>query len=161
MIDRRGRDQMAKVLRQFFGRQITNDDFDGAVEVHKSPDLVLKTIESLAWTLYDDHKTHYLDRETRSLAKDHVARWILFLQTDFEYRWPKGPYDGFPTISLLRNLLTLGWWERRKARLAAEWERHGDVSIWPFLDRAEMEAARTQPRFLVGRRGTTDQPNPV
>ena len=31
-----------------------------------------------------------------------------------------------------------------------EWERQGDIAVWPFLTSSEFTAACAQPRFLVG-----------
>ena len=150
MIDREARDLMAEALRQLLARQITNDEFEDMIPSGPSDDGALGPIESRAWTFYDDMHAHKLDREFTDAMRSDVARWLLFLQTDLKYRWSPGPWDRFPIYNWPLNLLTLGWWERRKARLLAEWEQQGDVTVWPFLERSAFDAACARPRFLVG-----------
>ena len=129
---------------------ITNDEFESLVLDESINDRVVGPIISRAWTFYSDLRSQKLDPRLSQAMRSDVARWILFLQTDLKYGWPPGPLDRFPIVNWPLNLLTLGWWERRKVRLLHEWEQHGDVSIWPFLQRAELEAACATPRFLAG-----------
>ena len=129
---------------------MTNDEFEDSLPRDLSSDGVIDPIESRAWTFYSDMHEHYLDRDLSRAVREDVARWILFLQRDLEYRWPRGPWDRFPIYNWPLNLLTLGWWEQRKARLLRDWERHGDVDVWPFLTRSEYSAACAEPRLLVG-----------
>jgi len=91
-----------------------------------------------------------VDRALARAVRSDVARWILFLQTDLEYHWPAGPLDQFGCYNWPMNLLTLGWWERRKEGQLRAWERHGDSSVWPFLTREEFAGACRAPTFLVG-----------
>ena len=48
------------------------------------------------------------------------------------------------------NVLTLGWWERRKAAAFRAFAQTGDFAVWPFRSRAEYDAAIRRPRFLAG-----------
>ena len=150
MIDRTARKQLASCLRQLLARQITNDEFEWALPRCRSHDGVIAPIESRAWTFYSDMHEHRIDRELARAVREDVARWILFLQHDLEYRWPRGPWDCFPIHNWPLNLLTLGWWEWRKARQVRQWEKHGDLGVWPFLTRSELSAACAQPKFLIG-----------
>lgn len=150
MIDRAARKQLASCLRQLLARQVSNDEFECSLPRCRSGDGVIAPIESRAWTFYSDMHEHRIDRDLAHAVREDVARWILFLQRDLEYRWPPGPWDRFPIHKWPLNLLTLGWWERRKARRVREWESHGDVDVWPFLTRSELSAACAQPQFLVG-----------
>lgn len=131
---------------------MSNDAFELGLPRWSSGDGVIEPIESRAWTFYSDMHEHRLDRELARALREDVARWVLFLQGDLEYRWPVGPWDNYPIYNWPFNLLTLGWWERRKARRLREWQSHGDVEVWPFSTRAELAAACAAPRFLVGSR---------
>lgn len=161
MIDQVARDGMATALRQLLARQISNDEFEALVWSLPTEDPVVRPIESRAWTLYDDLREHRLERELSKAMGSEVARWILFLQAGHEYRWPRGPLDRFPIRNWPVNLLTFGWWGRRKARLLAAWEAHGDVAVWPFLELSELDAARADPRFLVGSSSPSETANPA
>jgi hypothetical protein len=128
---------------------MTNDSFECALPSRRV-DGVLRAIESRAWMFYSDMHEHEVERDLARAVRPEVARWVLFLQNGFEYRWPAGPWDRFPIYNWPLNLLTLGWWERRKEGLLRDWEAHGDVRVWPFLTKSELDAARARPRFLVG-----------
>lgn len=153
MVDRMLRDRFAGALRQLLSRQITNWEFEDFTrgEDLQSADRVLGPIYWRAWTLYSDGM--WPERVSQSTAREmrlDVARWVLFLQADLEYRWPPGPMDTFAIRNWPMNLLTFGWWERRKERELRAWQRHGNFDVWPFWSRAEFDAARRAPRFLVG-----------
>ena len=104
MIDREARDLMAEALRQLLARQITNDDFEEMIPSGPSDDRVLGPIESRAWAFYDDMHAHKLDREFTDAMRSDVARWVLFLQTDLEYRWLPGPVGSVPDLQLAPEL---------------------------------------------------------
>ena len=97
-------------------------------------------------------REHRLDGD-RALTADgrrEVARWVLFLYSDIEYTWPTS-YSFIQVHSDLMNLLTLGWWERRKDREFAAFAQTGDFNVWPFHSAAEYESTTREPRFFVGR----------
>lgn len=56
----------------------------------------------MAWLLSSDMKEHRLvgRYSVGPGERREVLRWILFLDSDFEYRWPK---ISLPGISLLRR----------------------------------------------------------
>jgi hypothetical protein len=72
-------------------------------------------------------------------------RWILFLRSDAEYRWPPFRFinPAFLPMSIfgcLLYLVTLGYWHQAEARrLFAEWSKHGEFTVWPFLNQDEYE----------------------
>lgn len=153
MIDRALRNRYASALRQLVSGQVTNWQFEGLTggEYLDSQDGVLVPIFWRAWTFYnDDAWPERVRRDVARAVRSDVARWILFLQTDLEYRWPPGPQDQFGIRCVILDLLTFGWWERRKLERLQAWERHGDDAVWPFLTRGECNKARSAPRFLVG-----------
>lgn len=148
MADRHARNLLASALRQLLARQITNDNFEDAFP--QSEDGIVEPIESRVWTFYSDMYPHKLSRKLTKVVRSDVARWILFLQSDLEYRWPRGPLDDFPIYNSYLNILTFGWWERRKELQMKAWEQHGDVTVWPFFEKEEFYKARKRPCFLAG-----------
>lgn len=142
VFDRNARDLLIVALRRLMARQITNDAFEELMEDVPTTDRVVGEVYDRAWCLCSDQYSHHLDSDLTRQVRPELARWILFLQTDLEYRWPPDPRGPLFIYNWPLNLLTLGWWERRKARRVAEWERHGDASVWPFLSRQEFDDTR-------------------
>jgi hypothetical protein len=149
MIDRRRRDQFAELLRHFAAGRLTNDEFkerldeilDDPHSVSEWDDRALWAVRERAWFLYDDTHTHrlMLPREGRR----EVARWILFLYSDFEYEWLMKSFISLS--SCLLNLLTLGWWGRSQVR---HFRAMGDWDVWPFIRRADFEEACRRPHLF-------------
>lgn len=150
MIDRVARRQLATLLRRLLARQVSNDEFAVAVRRCASDDDVIDAIAISAWMLYSDSYEHKIDRSVARAARGDVARWILFLQHDLEYRWCPGPWGWSPFCSWVLDLLTLGWWQRRTKRSVDVPDAREQVAVWPFSTRAEFAAACARPRFLVG-----------
>jgi hypothetical protein len=112
MIDRCARDEAPLALRRFASRRMTNVEFEGAYPA--SSDRVIYVMDGRAWCLYDDFKEHFLDapREVRR----EIARWVMFLHTDLEYRWPRYCFDQAPWPRWI-NWLSGGYLRRRRERL--------------------------------------------
>jgi hypothetical protein len=148
MIDRPSRDRLATALRQYVSGRITNDDLDD-IEVDWR-DRGAVAVKERAWCLYDDnyqHRAvgkHFLVRP----ARDEIGRWILFLHSDHEYTWPQ--FSFFQIVNWPLNLLTLGWWERRKQVRFDEFKAAGDFSVWPFVTRQDYDSALSHPKYLAG-----------
>ncbi|MCC7172802.1 MAG: hypothetical protein IT459_20305 [Planctomycetes bacterium] len=144
---------MAASIRLLVARRITNDEFEALIApCARSADRVIGPLEARAWTWYSDTHEHSIDRWSSTLLRPEVARWVLFLQTDVEYRWPPGPRDEFRGDFPLLHWITGGWSARRELRRLEQWERHGEIKLWPFLNRSEFDAAKRRARFLVGPR---------
>lgn len=154
MIDRRRRNQMAGLLRHFAAGRLTNDEYEerfDEIDNGTRADPALFAIHQQVWHLYSDLHTHRLSGKwaLRCARRREVARWILFLYSDYEYEWPLTfPYDFW---YLLLNLVTLGWWAqvggnhwRRRLGAYSDWE------VWPFSRRADFEEARRQTRLFGG-----------
>jgi hypothetical protein len=148
MIDHDARRRVSELLRHLVSGQITNDAFEDALP-DGSADRAVREVSSEAWYLYSDLWEHRLVGKERLApeARTHVARTILFLQSDLEYEWPDWPFPSRVFSSMLR-LLTLGILGRG-ARV--HYERAGDIKIWPFLRRADYDAALKAPPYLSGR----------
>ena len=150
MIDRAMRDRAALLLRRFAAGRLTNDAFVDTFPTSKI-DPALQAVEERAWALYSDLRTHRLtggDALTPAGMRE-VSRWVLFLQSDVEYAWPTS-YSFIQIYNWPLNLLTLGWWERRKAEKFRAFAQTGDFEVWPFGTRAEYDAVVCHPRFLAG-----------
>lgn len=148
MVDRDARDKMVLLLRRLVTGRITNDELEDQQPSSRTDPAVSAIFYRGAWGLYSDlheHRLagrHRLPRETRR----EVARFILFLKSDYEYEW------AFPRLwqDLLwsaAGLLTLGlagrlYWRRMG--------RQGPVRVWPFLRQEDFERAVRSPCYLAG-----------
>ena len=151
MIDRCARNKLAELLRHLVSGQLTNYQFDDAVDaagIVKSDDAAIGAIRRQAWQLYSDLREHRLtgrDAVSES-GRRIVARSILFLHSDLDYEWPRHPLEGL--TRLLSHLLSLGVIPRRVDK---KWEAAGDVDVWPFIRRKDYEEALDNPKLLRGR----------
>ena len=146
MIDRRARDRLAEAMRALAAGLISNDAFENDRLPSSSDDAAIREIYSNgAWGLYSDHHEYRLRGRYKlnDKAKEDVARWVLFLKTDLPYEWPVTTRRLLP---LLANVFTLGlankyyFWPRFRA--------HGEIEVWPFVRRADYEAALNHPPYL-------------
>lgn len=149
MIDREKRDKGAALLRQLSDAEITNDEFDDAFPRSRE-DWAIDAIFWMAWSHYDDlhnHRLvgkHALNEEGRELFR----RCEIFLLSDLEYGYPKKEFSKLGSTPFV-TVITLGlaWLlHRRRKRhdeeLLREHEAIGDMEVWPFLTRADYEAAK-------------------
>lgn len=148
MIDRASRTRLAAALRHYVAGRITNDDLD-AVEVDWR-DRGAVAVHEMAWQLYDDLRVHRVeDRLPRhSPARRAVARWIVFLRSDEEYLWPE--YSFLQIVNWPMDLVTFGWWERRKRRRWREFLAAGEFAVWPFIHSSRLERAMAAARPAGG-----------
>jgi hypothetical protein len=148
MICRESRDCLALALRRYVAGRISNDDLD-RVRVDRR-DRGAVAVRRMAWGLYSDTKRHHatgryaINRD----AKRIVVRSIVFLHPDREYLWPD--YSPVQIYNWPLNLLTFGWWERRKKVRREEFERAGNFGVWPFVATTDFEDAIRRPRYLAG-----------
>jgi hypothetical protein len=138
MIDMASRRQLIQMLMELAEGSLARDRFEA--QRPRSKDLAVREVAGQAWLLFED-----LRQQTRTgryrLARDDrrdVERWILFLESEREYRWPALPRWA-RIIGFVPSILTFGllW---RPYRF---WfERQGDFRVWPFRDRSELDEAR-------------------
>jgi hypothetical protein len=149
VIHRESRDRLAQALRQYVSGHLSNDELDD-VEVDWR-DRGAVAVKEMAWGLYDDTRHHYVEgRSPRgSVGRKTVARWIAFLHSCEEYIWPE--YSFLQIVNWPMNLLTFGWWERMKRRKWEQFLEAGDLDVWPFCRREDLEAAIRKPKLLAGR----------
>lgn len=160
MIDRIARDRFAQAIRALIAGTITNREFeDKRLPALDTADPAIAAIcQEGAWHLYCDLQEHRL-RGRHALSrkdKSHVARWVLFLKTDFPYEWPQ--LRGMRFFGLaLANLLTLGV----ANRFHASWFRkHGAMDVWPFMRQADYAAALKTPAYLGATSAHAFEPRP-
>ena len=149
MIDYPNRDRLALLLRRYVAGRVTNDELADEAP-SRSADPAIQAVYEQAWNLYDDLSTHRAEGR-HALTPDArrlVARWVLFLHSDRQYRWP--PFSFMQIHNWPVNVLTLGWWERRKRRRFEAFQRAGHFNVWPFLTTVEYKEALAKPRFLRG-----------
>jgi hypothetical protein len=157
MIDRQARNELAESIRALVSGQVSNDEFEERVPFRRTGDPALAEIFSKgAWCLYSDLSEYRLSGKHRlsAQAKSEVARWILFLKSDFPYEWPR-PGFGKMLGLLIANAVTLGV---ANAFYARRFRACGDAEVWPFLRRADYETALEQPVYLAGQASRATAP---
>jgi hypothetical protein len=147
MIDKDQRRALCELLRHLATGQISNDQFEDRLPAC-SDDPAIFEIRHQAWFLYSDLREHRLVGKDRLSDEDRrtIARWILFLLSDFEYEWPRIAWYSYPLL-FLGNLMTLGL---VGAGFRRTFERAGDFEVWPFVRRSDYETALNEPTYLRG-----------
>ena len=138
MVDRISRDKLAETLRQYVSGRITNDTLDD-LNINNE-DFGVKAIKHASWFLYDDlyeHKAigrNKIEKENRY----NISKWILFLQSDEEYLWPR------PSIfDNIISMLTFGLYNNHS-------KSDGHKEAWPFYKTDELNNALKKPKFFSG-----------
>lgn len=145
MIDRDSRRTICELLRHLAAGQISNDQFEDRLP-GRSDDAAIFEIRHQAWFFYSDLREYRFVGNDR-LSDEHrreIARWILFLQSDLEYEWPRLAWYLYPVL-LVGNLFTLGWLGQAFTR---RFKRSGDFDVWPFIRRSDYERALSEPKYL-------------
>ncbi len=146
MVDRKARDQLAELIRHLVAGQISNDEFEGRLP-HSKDAAIREIFWNGAWGLYDDLREHKLGGANRIENKHRrdIARWVLFLKSDYEYEWP--PYPPKPRLlNLFLSILTFGVYNRLTAK---RWRHNGEAEVWPFISKSDYERALNRPPYLV------------
>ncbi len=147
MIDREARNKLAAAIRHFVTGRHDNFEFDHSIWSIRTKDAGVVSIRKAMWHTYDDFTRHKLNHKW-SLSdsdKERVFRFILFLKSDCEYRWPRSALDT-PFIRLIIGALTLGLMPRY---LDIKWRARGALEVWPFLTSEEFEEAKRNPAYLA------------
>ncbi|KIC95964.1 hypothetical protein [Flavihumibacter solisilvae] len=183
MVDKERRKKLVLHLRHLSVGLISNDEFEEAVmndvsdgwlpeQYHRSKlskrendDPIIKPMLELCWGLYDDTRNHKLIKSD-ALRKDSfkiIARCILFLHSDKEYRWPyfntNNPLLQFSLSDLILSVLTLGhhYRNKREEQIISyyEWQKSGDYDVWPFFKISDYQDQLTKQPFLSGKKKTS------
>jgi hypothetical protein len=150
-VDRAARQKAALIMRRFLSGTITNDTFEN--EWPLSQDRAIVAVYTSLWCLYDDFKVHRLVGP-HALHPDQqraCLRWLIFLDTDLPYEWPKAWAPGHnPSIrpSFFRGIFN------RKPTMADRQAFVGNrnYAVWPFAHRRDYLRALRQPLRLSGGR---------
>jgi hypothetical protein len=152
MIDRSARDQLSRNLRLLASGRMSNYQFEDGIP--ETNDAAIRACADMAWCLYSDMQERRLvgSNSIEPSARREVLRWILFLDSDFEYLWPRMSLPGLQPLRRVRPALTrwLHWPDAISAKRAADFLASGDHNAWPFISRSEYKHALTNPRRLAG-----------
>lgn len=145
MIDRESRDGIACALRRFASGRLVQADLDKAVwRAEGSSDAaVVALLDEIYWAFLNFGPNRLVGRHSLSSdARRNVARWVLFLRSNEEYRWPR---RGPALAVALRAIMTLGktWRAEREA-----WSRAGDMALWPFVSSAQLTHVASHHPFV-------------
>ena len=143
MIDIEARRKAAEIARHFASGQITNFEFEN--EFPDSKDSAIDAILDTFWGIYDDFKEHKINDqwEVPKDFKKMMARWVMFLYSNEEYKWPKISQPG------LRPFQYGFFGKLFKRHLAQEpFLSAGEYSVWPFINSESYNTARNNPHLL-------------
>lgn len=141
MIDREARNKLADLMRSLSSGLITNDEFENELP-NSGDDAIMEVFSSGAWFLYSDLKEYKLKGKD-ALSPDErsiVARWVLFLKTDFEYSWPSATFK-----ERLLKVISCGVFGQSTLD---KWNKTGDVYFWPFLSNNQLNEAKQKYGYL-------------
>jgi hypothetical protein len=151
MIDRPARNQLSRNIRLLVSGKINSDQFEDSIP--ETSDAAIMAFAGMTWLLYSDVSGHRLvGRYAESRTRREVLRWVLFLDGDFQYRWPKMYLPGLQPLRRVRPALSkwLSWPNAISPEHAAEFLTAGDRLAWPFISRSEFKHALRDPRRLAG-----------
>jgi len=147
VIDRIARDQLSEEVRHFVAGLSDNFEFDDAVWSLRTKDIGVIRVREAMWHVYDDISRHKLKgkRGLSEKEREVVSRFVVFLKSDNEYRWPTR-LSSNPFLRLLLGVTTLGFGLRY---LDKKWEANGSPDVWPFLTVEEFNEAKRNPVYLA------------
>jgi hypothetical protein len=129
MINRAARDQLSRSLKLLVAGRISNDQFEDGIP-ETSQDAAITAFANMAWLLCSDMKEHRLvgRHSIGPSERREVLRWILLLDSDFEYRWPKMHLPGLSPLRRARPALTrwLNWPSAISPEKATDFPAAGD-----------------------------------
>ena len=174
MVDRERRKKLAFHLRHLSVGLISNDDFEGNImddvtkgwlpeqyyraKEAKFDDPIIRPMLELCWGLYDDTRNHKL-KGSGKLSDEGlkiIARCILFLHSDQEYKWPY--FDTLLKFSfkeVVISIFTLGQYCRYKRKKQhqsyLEFQKLGNFDVWPFMTQNDYQTQLTKQPFFNGK----------
>jgi len=152
MIDRTARDRLSRNLKRLISGKISNDQFENSTpDAGGDPGII--ALADMAWLLYSEMKEHRLvgRYSIEPSTRREVLRWIMFLDSDIEYRWRRISLPGLSPARRVRPLPTrLFSFNTVSRERAAEFLAAGDHDAWPFISRSEYKLALKHPRWLAG-----------
>lgn len=147
MIDRTSRDRLAENIRHLVAGVMSNFEYEAALAGIGRKDKVIWKVMDEIWLLYDDRKEHRLQTDNLAAADYRtIARFLLFLKSDQEYRWPS------PSVKDQLMQWLSGIFSGQTAH--PEYDDSavaGDPDYWPFFSEADFERAKETPVYLSGK----------
>jgi hypothetical protein len=151
-IDRPARDQLSRNIRLLVSGKISNDQFEDGIP--ETGDAAIMAFAGMTWLLYNDMYEHRLIGRyaIEPGTRREVLRWVLFLDSDCQYRWPKMYLPGLQPLRRIRPTLLrwLSWPNAISPEHASQFLTAGDRLAWPFISRTEYKSALKNPRRLAG-----------
>ena len=137
MVDRDGRRRLAELLRRLLAGHISADQFETALSP-TSQDRAVTEVSRSACYAYGDLWEGRLGRDDQVTAdfRRHVARWILFLESDLEYDWPL-PSLGARIVSAVARAIPLGRMRERERKIIT----YAGPTLWPFRSQGDCDRA--------------------
>jgi hypothetical protein len=141
MIDRESRNKLAELLRGLASGALTNDQFEDSIP-HSNDRAIMEVFDKGGWLLYSDMKEYRLKGKDALSEKEkkEVARWVLFLKSEYEYKWPNIPFNQRLLHSITFGVLGTS---TQKA-----WSQFGEVEAWPFRSSQELSIAKGKHGYL-------------
>lgn len=154
VVDRAARDVAAERLRRFAAGRVTNNEFEGSEPDTRDP--AIRAIWDTCWCFYCDMEEHRLEGDFR-LDPDFrrmFARWVIFLDSDRPYVWPKIRLPGIDPRRRIRRtrLGRLCNLDSVSPKNAAAFLAAGHYPVWPFASAREYKSALKNPKRLSGQR---------
>jgi len=176
MIDKLRRKRLALHLRHLSIGQISNDEFENRIQnditngwlpeqyyrakEEQFDDPIIKPMLELSWCLYSDVKRHKLigQKKLNSEQLKDIARFILFLHSDFEYEWKyldvTNPLVKFSFKDLILTIMSLGKHYRaemsKRTQESIQIVNSGEIDFWPFFRKEDFEKQLKIQPFLKG-----------
>ncbi len=141
MIDRSARNKLAELLRSLAAGIITNDEFEDSIP-ESSDSAISEVFFKGGWLLYSDMKEYKLKEKDalELIVKKEVAKWVLFLKSNYEYNWPSVSFT-----QRVLHVISLGFLGTTYAKA---WSSAGDVDAWPFLKAEHITKAKEEHGYL-------------
>lgn len=174
VIDREARDRLALHVRRLAAGRISTDQFDSRAVAGSSHDLAIDAIFYAIDGMYGDLWPSWFRGSKRltSRWRTYLARCVLFLRSNIEYRWPsdlgvipwKGPMFAGEVDQAhdLNDLLGMrvceaGCARRERYEFATAWRKATHAMgparrAWPFRSSEDLKIASDTPTYLCGSR---------
>ncbi|MFD2561851.1 hypothetical protein [Aquimarina rubra] len=142
MIDRKNRNKLAESCRHYWSCLIDNFEFDEINFTITTNDKGVSEIKYQLWYLYDDIRTHKNQGKWKMEESDEkvLKRTILFLKSDYEYKWSEP--------SLIENIKKYLSQLLRIKNETIDKTQSGQREYWPFFSKDEYENALSSPKYL-------------
>ena len=147
MIDRDARDRIALALRQLGSGRLSLDEYESICDaILPSDDPAITAVEDASyWGSCELGPKRFVGRHLLSPeSRRDIARVVVFLRSDFEYRWPSE--RDWSALRYLLHVLGVRCIPVSQAEIA-QWAQVVDAEAWPFVSVAEVKSAASVPVF--------------